>query len=181
MIDAIDGLFASLLSPIISRACWLTGRSNFFFARALLLCGTFAWVASDIVPIVGGKPPGWLSLFFDLGWCIVSVPMCLHIIAELESNYEQGSTAMGIHYVSMRWVSIVRVFFMINVIQFLAVDFSDLSAVLSSSGSPLLALCAYFATDFHGRRPSAAKRLFRWAKSKLGGISMPEPQPLPSH
>lgn len=184
LLDIIDNTFVWLLHKPLQLLCGLTGRSNFFWARSVLLIGCALLTTPCFNLALRTRSP------FIAGMCVPVVAMSFLFylfFASLYSEIEQRMGAQGDTYAQVplterQWstLSALRCMILLPAVLAILMPGSLIGKIGTVLGILLLDISLYFATDFHPPRRSWLRRTVDKLKALVRRLSQPAITPSPA-
>lgn len=168
---ALDQLFTIFYRKLLDALCYVTGKSNFYFAKVayiatIFFCATYTVIAQD-----------WLTGCITTLWTIM-LPAEFRRINEVERQTNQHSDVMTLSSIDReRWI----------VLRVLAVVFGLVELSLAIIQSPRILKCAfmlslaaseYFRYENNSGGKHILRRAFDWAMAHKPNFNLaPAPRP----
>ena len=176
----IDRAANAVCHQVLQLLCWITGKSNFFFARAMLIVSLGCWLGTVAIGTlaISGNPKEWLLLR-------IAFPIAL----ALTTAIVLGSTLTYWRYIALLEVVLPHygkqgyLVHPADAICAIRVFELSLSALIPLAPTlawlPARAVSTYFVWDYIPPRRGRLRRLVKRLRARLS-LSLPRALPAPA-
>ncbi len=179
MYDKIDEFIASILHIPLSLFCRLTGRSNYFFAMAAMVCSFLISLLYYAIRLTIGK----FDLTDGILWAFGSIYCIMLIILfriEEQTIMSNSSTVNKSQFGENGWWFIRVVIGIANlIILFLKLLSSDKYIALSNLALVLWSIALYFAADTTPRGKGWLQQRVKSLTKAIKNLKVPSLNPAP--
>lgn len=181
MLVKIDNALDNAWGVVLKALCYLSGKSNFFFARCFIVISITILASNDLGPIVlqGSNRINIITLINDVIWFFILFPWCFRAIKKLERSVEDGVSILDVDFRVFAQIIFGRLFLAFWWVISLIPSGDYLTDIEVFLFNFLMCGAGYFALNFHGPKAGILSRIKDWVGTKINiedhGRQLPAP------
>lgn len=169
--DTLDQLFTVAFRKLLNALCFITGKSNFFLAKAamvasIVFCAAYAVLGKD-----------WLSGFVAAIW-IVCLPRQFHNIDEIERETKKRTDILALSSLDRERWQWFRVLLVVTTMLEIGLSITEAPRTFRCGFLLSVAASEYFRYENNSGGKHVIRRSVDWVKAQAPSFNpLPAPRP----